>query len=132
MKGYLEGGFEKWKASGEPIDLIIDVEADEFAMDLPFDDNLVVVDVRRETEYADGHVRGALNIPLHELKDPGNMASFEEHQNIYLHCGGGYRSVIAASLIKRQGFHNIRNVTGGWARIKEQPGIGIEHPVSAN
>ncbi|MDR3715460.1 MAG: rhodanese-like domain-containing protein [Puia sp.] len=132
MRGFLEGGFEKWKASGEPIDLIIDVEADELAMDLPFDDNLVVVDVRRETEFADGHVREAVNIPLQDLKDPGSMANFEDHQNIYLYCGGGYRSVIAASLIKRQGIHNIRNVSGGWARIKEQPGIDIEHPVSAN
>ena len=123
MKGYLEGGYETWLTAGEPIDMIIDVEPDELAMDIPFDNNLVVVDVRRETEFADGHVKDALNIPLQELTDPGNMANFEETHNIYVHCGGGYRSVIAASLLKRQGIHNLRNVTGGWGKIKDQKGI---------
>lgn len=125
MKGYLEGGFENWKEAGNPIDMIIDVESDELAMDLPFDDHLVVLDVRREAEFADGHIKGAINIPLDDLVDPASMANFEEHQNIYLHCGGGYRSVIAASLFKRQGIHNLRNVAGGWDRIREQPGIEI-------
>jgi hydroxyacylglutathione hydrolase len=126
VKGFLEGGFPTWRQSGEPIDMIIDVEAYELAMDIPFDENLLVVDVRRETEFADGHVKGALNLPLNELTDPGSMASLEERFNIYLHCGGGYRSIIAASLIKRQGIHNLRNVAGGWARIKDQKGIEIE------
>ncbi|MDP4218712.1 MAG: MBL fold metallo-hydrolase, partial [Bacteroidota bacterium] len=63
MKGYLDGGFEKWVQAGQPTDMIVDVEADELAMDIPFDENLVVLDVRRETEFADGHVRGAINIP---------------------------------------------------------------------
>jgi len=123
MKGYLEGGYEAWQAAGETIDLIIDVEPDELAMDIPFDKNLVVLDVRRETEFADGHVKDAINIPLQDLTDPGNMANLEETYNIYVHCGGGYRSVIAASLLKRQGIHNLRNVTGGWGKIKDQKGI---------
>ena len=118
--GYLEGGFEAWKASGEPIDMIIDVEADELAMDIPFDDHLVVVDVRRPAEYNLGHVKDAINIPLNEMADLVNIADLEEEQNIYIHCAGGYRSVIAASLIKRQGLHNIRNVVGGWNKIKEE------------
>ncbi|MDO6434238.1 rhodanese-like domain-containing protein [Flavitalea sp. BT771] len=126
MKGYLDGGYSAWQQAGLPIDMIIDVEADELAMDIPFDENLLVVDVRRETEFADGHVKGALNLPLNDLVDPGSMANLDEHFNIYLHCGGGYRSIIAASLIKRQGIHNIRNVTGGWAKIKDQKGIEIE------
>ncbi|HEV2478992.1 MAG TPA: MBL fold metallo-hydrolase [Puia sp.] len=125
VKGYLQGGFEAWQQAGEPIDMIIDVEADELAMDIPFDENLVVVDVRRETEFADGHVSGAINLPLQELTDPGNMAQFEESDNLYVHCGGGYRSIIAASLLKRQGIHNLRNVTGGWGKIKDQKGIEI-------
>jgi rhodanese-related sulfurtransferase len=124
--GFLEGGYPAWREAGEPIDMIIDVEADELAMDIPLDENLVVVDVRRETEFADGHVKGALNLPLSELPDPGSMANLEDHHNIYLHCGGGYRSVIAASLFKRQGIHNLRNVTGGWGKIKDQKGIEIE------
>lgn len=125
VQGFLQGGFEAWQQAGEPIDMIIDVEADELAMDIPFDDNLIVVDVRRETEFADGHVKDAINLPLQELTDPGNMAQFEENHNLYIHCGGGYRSIIAASLLKRQGFHNLRNVTGGWGKIKDQKGIEI-------
>lgn len=126
IKGYLDGGFAAWQQAGLPIDMVIDVEADELAMDIPFDENLLVVDVRRETEFADGHIKGALNLPLNDLTDPGNMANLEEHYNIYLHCGGGYRSIIAASLLKRQGIHNIRNVAGGWSKIKDQKGIEIE------
>jgi rhodanese-related sulfurtransferase len=123
VAGYLQGGFEAWVAAGEPIDLIIDVEADELAMDIPFDENLVVLDVRKPAEFADGHVKDARNIPLDELIDPAAMAQIEDEQNVYVHCAGGYRSVIAVSLLKRQGIHNLRNVVGGWARIKEQENI---------
>ncbi|HCL83580.1 MAG TPA: MBL fold metallo-hydrolase [Chitinophagaceae bacterium] len=131
IHGYLEGGFETWKNSGEPIDLIINIDADEFAMDLPFDPKLVVVDVRRETEFADGHVPAALNIPLETMTDPGTMAVFEDQDNIYIHCAAGYRSVIAASLFKRQGIHNLRNITGGWDEIKKLEGLEIMQDKSA-
>ncbi len=120
IKGHIRGGFEAWQAAGHPIDMIIDVDADELMIDLPHDPNLVVVDVRRETEFADGHLKGAVNIPLQEMTDPGSIANIEDHHNLYLHCAGGYRSVIAASLLKREGIHNLRNINGGWARIKEQ------------
>jgi glyoxylase-like metal-dependent hydrolase (beta-lactamase superfamily II)/rhodanese-related sulfurtransferase len=123
VKGFVEGGFEHWKNSGEEIDMIIDVEADELAMDLPFDPNIVVVDVRKPTEFGDGHIKDAQNIPLIEMIDPASMANLEEEQNIYVHCAGGYRSVIAASMLKRQGIHNLRNVLGGWGKIKEQEKI---------
>jgi len=119
FEGYLQGGFEAWKTAGERLDLLINVEADELAMDIPFDENLVIVDVRKETEFADGHIKQAVNIPLLELVDPGSMANLDDHHNIYLHCAGGYRSVIASSLMKRQGIHNIRNVEGGWNKINE-------------
>jgi glyoxylase-like metal-dependent hydrolase (beta-lactamase superfamily II)/rhodanese-related sulfurtransferase len=119
FEGYLQGGFEAWQQADEKIDLIINVEADELAMDIPFDENLLIVDVRKETEFADGHIQQANNIPLLELADPGSMALFEDHHNIYVHCAGGYRSVIASSLIKRQGIHNIRNVEGGWKKVIE-------------
>lgn len=125
LGGYLEGGYEAWAAGGEKIDMVIDIEADELAMDLPHDPRALVVDVRRETEFADGHVKGAVNIPLADLIDPASMASLDESKNIYLHCAGGYRSVIAASLLKRQGIHNLHNVEGGWAKIKEQQGIEV-------
>jgi hydroxyacylglutathione hydrolase len=130
IEGYLEGGFEAWKQAGEKTDLIINVEADELAMDIPFDDNLVVVDVRKEVEFGDGHVKGAVNIPLSEMTDPGSMANIEDNHNLYVHCGGGYRSVIASSLLKRQGIHNLRNVIGGWAKIKEESKIETEKDAS--
>lgn len=120
MIGYLDGGFEAWKNAGEKIDMIIDVEADELMMDIPHDENLKVVDVRKETEFADGHLENALNLPLIEMNDMAELAQFEESENLYVHCAGGYRSVIAASLLKRQGVHNLRNVLGGWAKIKLQ------------
>ena len=119
FEGHLAGGFEAWLAAGLPIDMIIDVEADELAMDIPFDPNLVIVDVKKVPEYADGHVKQAINIPLETLMDPSSMANLDEHHNIYVHCAGGYRSVIASSLIKRQGIHNLRNIAGGWGSIKE-------------
>jgi hydroxyacylglutathione hydrolase len=125
FKGVLAGGLEAWKDAGQPIDMVIDVEADELAMDLPFDDNLVVVDVRREAEFGDGHVRGAINIPLNELTDPASMSGIEDQHNVYVHCASGYRSVVAASLLKREGFHNIRNILGGFDKIKEQKNIEI-------
>jgi rhodanese-related sulfurtransferase/glyoxylase-like metal-dependent hydrolase (beta-lactamase superfamily II) len=121
IEGYLSGGFALWQDAGENIDMIIDVEADELAMDLPFDENLVIVDVRRETEYVNEHVKEAINIPLDQLTDPGSMANLDDHHNIYIHCASGYRSVIAASMIKRQGIHNIRNVVGGIEAIKGLP-----------
>ncbi len=119
MIGHLAGGFDAWAKANEPIDLIIDVEADELAMDIPFDPNMVIVDVRKTSEFDKGHIKEALTIPLDELTDPASMANFDDNQNIYIHCAGGYRSVIASSLIKRQGIHNIRNVIGGFKAISE-------------
>jgi glyoxylase-like metal-dependent hydrolase (beta-lactamase superfamily II)/rhodanese-related sulfurtransferase len=121
VEGYLNGGFEAWKNAKENIDMIIDVETDELAMDIQHDPNLVVVDVRRETEFADGHVENATNLSLTEMTDVAQIANLEEHQNLYIHCASGYRSTIACSLLKRQGYHNLRNVLGGWEKIKEEP-----------
>ncbi len=130
IQGYLKGGFETWQSAGEPVDMIIDVEADELAMDMPHDLNLVVIDVRRETEFADGHIVHAQNLPLNEMNDVANLAHFEDNQNLYIHCAGGYRSVIAASLLKREGTHNLRNVLGGWSKIKEQKNIKTQKEAS--
>jgi len=125
MEGYLEGSFDAWQKAGEKTDMVVEVEADELAMDIPHDPNLVVIDVRRETEFADGHVKGAINLPLNDLTDPASMANIEEKQNLYVHCAGGYRSVIAVSLMKRQGIHNLRNIVGGWGKMKEQERIEV-------
>ena len=120
MIGCLDGGFDAWQKAGESIDMIIDVDADELMMDIPHDSNLLVVDVRKDTEFADGHLENAMNLPLHEMTDLVQLAQFEDNQNLYIHCAGGYRSVIAASLLKRQGVNNLRNILGGWGEIKKQ------------
>lgn len=130
VEGYLEGSFSAWQAAGEKIDMIVEIEADELAMDLPHDKKMVVVDVRRETEFADGHIKGALNIPLNDMTDPASMANLDDTKNLYVHCAGGYRSIIAASLLKRQGIHNLYNVMGGWATIKEQKNIQVAKETS--
>jgi len=128
VQGYLQGGYEAWQAAGEQIDMIIDIEADELAMDLPHDNMLEVVDVRKAGEFEAGHIRGAVNVPLDKLTDPGEIALIDEDKNLYVHCAGGYRSVIAASLLKREGYHNLRNVLGGWGKIKNEKGIPVVLP----
>lgn len=132
IAGYLAGGFEAWQAAGEPIDIVIDITADELAMDIPFDERLEIIDVRKVAEYEAGHVEGARNIPLDTLMDPLNVAIIDDDSNVYIHCAGGYRSVIASSLIKRHGVHNIRNVMGGYAQIKQEPNIKIALPETAS
>lgn len=132
VDGYLEGGIEKWTEAGEPLDLIIDIEVDELAMDLPHDPRLEIIDVRKESEFSEGHIKGATNMPLNSFADILNLASVDHEKNLYVHCAGGYRSVIAASLLKRQGFHNLRNVLGGFAMIKENSSIPIINQNSMN
>ncbi|MEP7109979.1 MAG: rhodanese-like domain-containing protein [Ferruginibacter sp.] len=131
IEGYLEGGFDAWIKAGEKTDMIIEVEADELAMDIPHDPNLQVVDVRRETEFADGHIKTAINIPLNEMTDLALVAGFEENQNLYVHSRSGYRSLIACSLMKIHGLHNLRNISGGWEKIKEEHSIKIAREPSA-
>lgn len=116
--GFLDGGFETWENAGEKIDMVINIETDELAMDMPFDDQLLVIDVRREGEFNNGHVKDAVNLPLEDIIDPGSMAHIDDRQNLYIHCASGYRSVIAASIMKKQGYHNLRNVEGGWKAIQ--------------
>ena len=125
IEGYLAGGFQSWLEAGENIDLIIDVEADELKMDMNYDNRLVIIDVRKELEYDNGHVQTAVNIPLQTMNDVAVLSNIEENDNVYIHCAAGYRSVIAASIMKRQGIHNIRNVLGGYDQIKLVPDMHL-------
>lgn len=125
VQGYLQGGMDAWINAGEEVDMIIDIEPDELAMDIPHDNRLEVLDVRKQTEYDAGHVKGATNVPLDTMKDIFNIALISSENNLYVHCAGGYRSVIAASLLKRQGYHNLRNVLGGFSKMKDQKGLKI-------
>lgn len=130
FEGYLDGGFDAWQNAGEQIDIVITIEPDEFAMDIPHDEKLQAIDVRKETEFAEGHVKDAINMPLSNLTNMAMIAGLDDDQNLYVYCGGGYRSVIAASLIKKQGIHNLRNVAGGWGKIKEEKKIPTEKDAS--
>ena len=130
VEGYLKGGFEAWRDAGEPTDMIIDIDAVEFAMDLTFDKNLMVLDVRKSNEFAEGHIKGAMNLNLADMNDLALIAHLEENENLYVHCAGGYRSLIDCSLLKRQGYHNLHNVNGGWEAIKEQRNISTEKEAS--
>jgi hydroxyacylglutathione hydrolase len=125
IAGCLKGGFSGWKKADEEIDMIIDIEPDELAMDLPFDEHILVIDVRKPSEYGEEHIDGAINIPLNTMTDPGAMANISDNDNVYVHCSAGYRSVIASSLLKRQGIHNLRNVAGGWNQIKNLEKVDI-------
>lgn len=127
INGYLDGSYEAWKNAGEKSDLIINITPEELAMDYHFDEDIIVVDVRNEREYSDQHIKKAVNFPLSKLVDPAAyLSDVDDNFNLYIHCAGGYRSVIAASLIKRQGFHNLRNVLGGFKDIKDSTDIPLE------
>lgn len=114
--GFLEGGFEAWQAAGRETDNITTISAEGFA-EINKRTPLQVVDVRRATEFAYGHVPGALNLPLDYIND--NMDSIPVTGNVYIHCAGGYRSVIAASILKARGISNIVNITGGYAALRK-------------
>lgn len=128
VKGYLEGGFAAWQAAGKRIDMIIDVTAEELALDLPFDTKLMLVDVRSVEEFDRGHVKNAENFPLTQIIDPLQIAQLDEDSNIYVYCGGGYRSVVACSIMKKEGFHNVRNILGGFDELRTTDNIPLEMP----
>lgn len=113
--GYLEGGFEAWKTSGKETDSIISISAK--TLEERMTENVPVFDVRKPGEYASEHIENVPSTPLDFLND--HLASFPKDQDFYLHCAGGYRSVIAASILKARGYHNIIDVSGGYAAIKQ-------------
>jgi rhodanese-related sulfurtransferase len=114
--GILKGGFEAWVEAGKDIDTIIALSAAE-AKGLLKDNNKPVFDVRKETEYKAEHLVNSVNTPLDVLND--HLAEFPKNENFYLHCAGGYRSVIAASILKGRGIHNLIDITGGIDELKK-------------
>jgi glyoxylase-like metal-dependent hydrolase (beta-lactamase superfamily II)/rhodanese-related sulfurtransferase len=111
--GYLSGGIQAWKEADKELDSITSVTAEEFASRQP--DNLNVLDVRRPGEFEVEHVQHAQNKPLDFIND----WTTEVHRNetYYVHCAGGYRSMVAASILKARGFENIVEVAGGYGAI---------------
>ena len=113
--GYLKGGFESWKNSGKEIDTIHRISPEEFAE--KFNENSKVIDVRKEGEYAAEHVKDAYSKPLAYINDWVGNINPDEH--FFLHCAGGYRSMIAASILQARGYRNFTEVEGGFNGIKK-------------
>ncbi len=125
--GYLEGGFEAWAKEGKRYDMIISVDPEEFALDYKHD-QINVLDVRKPTEFENGHIEGAEPVSLQDIHQ--KMDGLSKEETYYVHCAGGYRSMIAASILKANGFHNIKNVHGGYGKIKET-NVPVVQPQSA-
>lgn len=123
IQGYLEGSFDAWIAAGKRYDMVISITPEEFALDVKHSKNATVIDVRREGEYQGGHVKGASNIALAEL--PEKLKSLDPEKEYLIYCAGGYRSMIASSLMKSGGFQKVKNVYGGFAQIKDS-GVEVE------
>ena len=113
--GYLEGGFESWQNSKKDVDVIESVNSDQFA-ELVTTSSISVVDVRKETEYLSEHLVDAQNAPLDKLNH--HLSMFNTNQPTYIHCAGGYRSVIAISILKSKDTHNVIDIGGGFNAIK--------------
>ena len=113
--GYLKGGFETWKNEGLEYDTVNWVTAN--SLEELMEENVPVFDVRKDGEFTAEHVEGAHSTPLDFIND--HIAEFPKEEEFYVHCAGGYRSVIAASILKARGYHNIVNVLGGFASIKK-------------
>lgn len=113
--GYLDGSFDAWKKSGKEIDDIKRISANDFASE--FSDNDNVLDVRRATEFATEHVLGAENKPLDYISDWAS--SVDDSNHFYIHCAGGYRSMIAASILQARGIRNFTEIDGGFNAIKK-------------
>lgn len=113
--GYLKGGFESWKNSGKEIDTVHRISPEEFAE--KFNENSKVIDVRKEGEYATEHVNDAYSKPLAYINDWVGNINPDEH--FFLHCAGGYRSMIAASILQARGYRNFTEVEGGFNGIKK-------------
>ena len=116
--GHLDGGYVTWENSGSRFDMLIDVEADELAMDIPFDEFLMPLDIREEDTYNKSHIKNSVSLPLAEFMDPGSFSELDEHFNIYIISENGESNTIAASILKKQGIHNIRVVMDGWEGVQ--------------
>ncbi|GAL00576.1 metallo-beta-lactamase family protein [Nonlabens ulvanivorans] len=113
--GYLKGGFEAWKQAAMEYDKVTSITVKQFEEEQN-ERHLPVFDVRKESEFLSEHVVDAHNTPLDYIND--HLASFPGN-TFFIHCAGGYRSMIAASILKSRGIHNLINVEGGFNAIKE-------------
>ena len=114
--GHLKGGFESWAKAGLEVDTIKRISAEEFAAKVKIGED-VVVDVRKESEYAAEHLEDAYSKPLAYINEWVKDVNPNEH--FYMHCAGGYRSMIAASILQARGYRNFTEVEGGFNAISK-------------
>ncbi len=114
--GYLDGGFEAWMKAGKEFDTITSLAAEEVVSKINAKE-VSVFDVRKDGEYQSEYVEGANHTPLSTLND--HLAEFPKEETFYVHCAGGYRSVIAASILKSRGIHNFIDIAGGFGALKK-------------
>ena len=112
--GYLKGGFDAWKNAGKEVDHVRRITAEQFAKHMA-EEKLIVFDVRKKSEFDSEHVVGAVNVPLNVISQ--HLAEFPKDKAFILHCQGGYRSMIAASILKQRGWDNFVDVEGGFQAI---------------
>jgi glyoxylase-like metal-dependent hydrolase (beta-lactamase superfamily II)/rhodanese-related sulfurtransferase len=114
--GYLEGGFESWKASGNEVDSIPSIPADELAQRIAENKDVNILDVRKNSEYRSEHVIGAENAPLDYINE--SMTQIDKNKTYFVHCAGGYRSMVFTSILRARGYDNLIDVKGGFDAIK--------------
>jgi rhodanese-related sulfurtransferase len=116
--GYLKGGMEAWIAAGKTSDQLTSISSSEFEQRTK-KEVLSVLDVRKEGEYDAMHLKldGLQHLSLDQINH--RLDQIDTKKTYYIHCAGGYRSVIAASILKANGFHNVINISGGFAAIKK-------------
>ena len=113
--GYLSGGFENWKAADKSIASIKTISAEDFAK-INLSNQLDIFDVRKSTEYDSAHIINAISTPLNDIDS--NYDMYNKDGDVYIHCAGGYRSIIANSILKSKGHHNLIDVLGGFSSIR--------------
>ena len=114
--GFLDGGFDAWAAAGKDIDTITSITPSAFAV-LATSPDVHILDIRKKSEYDSEHIIGAENAPLDFIND--SMSLIDPDKTYYVHCAGGYRSMIFVSILRARGFHNLIDVQGGFKAIKE-------------
>lgn len=113
--GYLKDGFQSWVKAGKDVDVLKRIDAEEFAKQ--YEHKPLLIDVRKKSEFDSEHVLGSVNIPLNEINR--HLAAFPKDKPFILNCAGGYRSMIAASMLKQRGWDNFVDVIGGFTEIKK-------------
>lgn len=114
--GFLDGGIDNWKAAGMEVDVVNRISAEQFKSEFKAGESYVI-DVRKESEYMAEHVEDAYNKPLDYINEWTSALNPDDH--FYLHCAGGYRSMIASSILKARGIHNFSEIEGGFKAIAE-------------